>query len=52
MSGRISQRGGDAAFEGSLTPNEKILRDVHQLYVDEDNGNIQLCASSNDISVS
>ena len=51
MSGQVSQRGGDAAFEGSLVPNEKVLRDVHQLYLDEDNGNTQLYASSNDISV-
>ncbi|XP_063713858.1 uncharacterized protein LOC134841746 [Symsagittifera roscoffensis] len=45
MSGRMSQRGGDAAFEGSLTPNEKILRDVHQLYVDEDNGLVNIARS-------
>ena len=41
MSGRISQR-GDTSVEGSLTPNEKILRDVHQLYVDEENGKYPL----------
>jgi len=44
MSGRISQR-GDGALEASLTPNEKILRDVHQLYVDDENGLVKIARS-------
>jgi uncharacterized membrane protein YhaH (DUF805 family) len=41
MSGKVQQR-GDSQADSSLTPNEKILKDVHQLYVDQDNGLINI----------